>query len=263
MTVEKRLITASTLEFKINTDVDYEEIALIVIIDDSDIEIDRYNKSKDESVSGIILKKDTDIYEINLNLVTYEYIYYKDFKFILYDKDGNKVDESATMKMEPKGRKELYGIISKLRYDFHKLWLLSGTECALFVKNASADKCPECWDADLGQYVSSECPHCNGTGYQVGYTPVYFQARKVKSSTSQYTSEKGVNIITTAIYTTFERLNFTLESIFFDLTTREFYEVKNALTASTGGVRTSTRITAQFVPSNDARVKPLLKLLKW
>ena len=48
----------------------------------------------------------------------------------------------------------------------------------------------------------------------------------------------------------------------FDLTTREFFEIKNANVASIGGVRTSTQITAQFVPSNDARVKPLLPLLK-
>jgi len=80
--------------------------------------------------------------------------------------------------------------------------------------------------------------------------------------TQQFVNEKGVNIINLAIYTTFARLNFTLESIMFDLTTREFFEIKNANVASIGGVRTSTQITAQFVPSNDARVKPLLPLLK-
>jgi len=261
MTVNLKLITASNLEFEILSDKDYNYLELIVIVDGVEIKLDRLNTETGKSETNILLKKDTNLFEVDLNLVEFEYIYYKDFQFVLY-KDDEIVEKSQAFKMQPKGRKDLYGIISKLIYDFNRLWTISGTECALFIKEPLAQKCPYCWDEDLKQYISTDCPHCSGSGVITPYKPVYFKARRVRTETQQFVNEKGVNIINLAIYTTFARLNFTLESIMFDLTTREFFEIKNANVASIGGVRTSTQITAQFVPSNDARVKPLLPLLK-
>jgi len=261
MTLNLKLITASNLEFEVLTDKDYNYLELVVLVDGVEIRLDRLEVQTGKSDTGILLKKDKNIYEVDLNLVEFEYIYYKDFQFILY-KDEEVVEKSKSFKMEPKGRKDLYGIISKLIYDFNRLWTISGTECALFIREPLAQKCPYCWDKDLKQYISSKCTHCNGSGVLSAYKPIYFKARRVRTETQQFVNEKGVNIINLAIYTTFARLNFTLESIIFDLTTREFFEIKNANIASIGGVRTSTQITAQFVPSNDARVKPLLPLLK-
>ena len=259
ISVEFELVTAANLEVNIITDKDYDKISLYMSSNDSNIELDYClnNVSK----NNILIHKGDNKYEIDVNMIQFDFIYYKDFYFEI-KKDDELVDTSEVFKIEPKGRKDLYGIVNKLKISFEKLWLISGTECALIVENPVAQKCSKCWDEELGQRISSECTECDGTGETTEYIPIYFKGRKVKNNTQQVVTDKGIRIYNIAVYTTFDRLNFILGSIIFDITTREFFEVKNALAASIGGVRTSTRITAQQIPSNDARVTKLLKIVK-
>jgi len=255
------LITAGNLEFKIITDSEYDTIVLKMKTENTTIEMDSYDLINDKSKNNILIKKDDDIYEVEVNMIEFDFIFYKDFYFELL-KDGKVVETSSAFKLEPKGRKDLYGIVNKLMFDFERLWSISGTECALFVKNLESQPCPECYDDDLGQRISTNCSMCNGTGQINHYIPIYFKARRIKTQSQQVITDKGITFYNLAIYTTFSRLDFVLGSIMFDLTTREFFEIKNANEASIGGVRTSTQITAQIIPSNDARIKPLFPLLK-
>jgi len=258
--VDFSLITAANLEIKITADEEYDKISFLLKNDPDNIEIDYWENEKG-SKNNILIKKNDNEFEIDVNMIEFDLIYYKDFYFKTY-KDGDEKEESGVFKIEPKGRKDLYGIVNKLKVSFRKLWLLSGTECALIIENPTAEHCSDCWDEELGQRITSECKTCNGTGVTNKYTPIYFKARKVKSNSQQVVTDKGITIYNIAVYTTFNRLNFILGAILFDLTTREFFEIKNSLPASIGGVRTSTRITAQQIPSNDSRVKQLLKIVK-
>lgn len=253
------LITSSTIEVKIDIDVKYDLVKLMMRESEKDIEIDRLGNLSQRGINGVLLKKRKNLWEISANFIQIIYLFYKDFYFIFSDGDQT-VAQTSSFKLEPNGRKNLYGIVNKLIFDFEKLWNVSGTQCYLFMKNPLAAKCPYCWDEDLQQSISTTCPHCDG-GITNKYIPIGFKARKMNTRTSQFVNNKGVKVNSSILYTTFDRNNFLLEDLFFDTTTREFLEIKNASTASIGGVRTSTSLTSEVVDINDDRVKILIPLI--
>lgn len=252
------LITSSSINIKIPS-VDYDVAKLKMLSDSEEIEIDILSKDTLMGVNKVINVKQNNIWEISANFINIYYLFYKEF-FFEFKKDGKVIAKTNLFKVEPKGRRNLYGIVNKMVFDFDKLWNVSGTNCELFLENPLATKCSFCWDFELNQRISSVCPYCDN-GFSRKFIPISFKARRIRTETNQVTSDKGLNIIETVIYTTFDRNNFLLESIFFDRTTREFFEIKNANTASIGGVRTSTSITAQKVDISDVRVEKLLPLI--
>ncbi len=256
-----KLITASNIEIEINTsDLEYDTIKLMMVEEGADIEMDRMSKNDKEGMNKVLFKKSDTLWQVSANFIDLMYLYYKDFYF-QFLKDGNIVAQTNKFKIEPEGRRNLYGIVNKLLYDFNRLWQISGTECIFFMPNPFAEKCPYCWDEDLGQRISTVCEYCKNTGTTNEFIPIRFKARRIRTQTIQNVSSKGVLIKNLVVYTTFSRLNFVLENLFFDTTTREFFQIKNAVPASIGGVRTSTSLTAESVDITDDRVKKLISYL--
>jgi len=253
------LITSSTVDIELSEKPDYDVAKLKMILNNDVVEVDFLSRGMTIGINRVIRIKSDTVWEISANYINIYYLFYKDFYFEFY-KDNTLIAKTSSFKVEPKGKKNLYGIVNKLLYDFNRLWELSGTVCTLFIQNPLASKCSYCWDFDLNQRVSSVCPYCDG-GYINNYIMMDFKARRINTQTAQVTSEKGINIIEQATYTTFDRNNFLLEEIFFDNTTKEFFEIKNANTASIGGVRTSTSLNAQRLETSDVRVQKLLPLL--
>ena len=259
LTPEIILITASTVDVKIDFSGDYDTVRLLMIESGETFETDRMGQFSNIGINKVLFKKGNNIWQIEANFIEIYYLFYKDFYF-QFEKDGKEVAKSFTFRIEPQGRKNLYGIVNKLLFDFNKLWSVSGTECYLFVKNPSSSKCTYCWDPDLGQTIATNCPHCDN-GVVTEYVPIKFKARKIRTQSAQAVTSKGVEVNSTSMYSTFDRHNFLLETICFDITTREFLEIKNAQAASIGGVRTSTSLTVQLVDVNDDRVKKLIPLI--
>lgn len=250
------LITNSSVDVQFDINFQYTLVKLLLIDQDKQIEMDRIAKNSKKGNRNILLAKNNNVWEISANFIDITFLFYKDFLFQFFN--GNDlVAESNTFKIEPNGKKDLYGIVNKLFFDFEKLWGISGTECILFVNNPNVQKCPYCWDYELNQRISTSCPHCID-GVIKEYIPLEFKARKIKTETNQSVTGKGISIINLSIYTTFSRYYFILGDIIFDNTTREFLEIKNAVPASVGGVRTSTALTTQAISINDKRVENLI-----
>lgn len=254
------LITSSNVDVKLNIDFKYDLVLLVMVEDNEQVEMDRLLPFSNEGNQKIILKKKDTEWSISANFINITYLFYKDFRFEFFS-NGELVAKTDNFKIEPKGKKNLYGIVNKLLFDFNKLWSVSGTTCTLFKENPTAQKCSYCWDFDLNQRISTDCPYCEN-GVVNEFISFDFKARNIKTQTSQITTPKGIEIINLTLYTTFSRFSFVLGDIFFDNTTRDFYEIKNAVPASVGGVRTSTSLTAQRIDINDDRVKKLIPYLK-
>ena len=253
------LITASSVDVHLDVKPEYKIVTLIMLADDKEIEMDRLILPSNEGIKKIIMKKKDTEWSLSANFINISYLFYKDFRLEFYNK-GKIVAQSNSFKIEPKGKKNLYGIVNKMLFDFNKLWIVSGETCTLFKENPVAQKCEYCWDFDLDQRISTDCPHCEG-GIVNEFIGFDFKARKIKTQTNQIVAAKGVEIINLMLYVTFSRFNFVLGDIFFDNATRNFFEIKNAVPASVGGVRTSTSLTAQLIDINDDRVKKLIPYL--
>ena len=258
--LKNKIVTSSSMRFEFNTDKEIKNIEFFLVSNKEDIKIDEFNVETKTNKNNTLLLKDNNLLEIDVNYIGFENIFYKDFYFnFIFTDDTN--DYTNNFKIEPKGRKDLYGIVNKMKFDFDKLWTVSGTTCILFVKNPTAEMCPKCYNKELKQRISTNCKHCNNTGQIKSYIPIEFKTRIVKTQTQQAVTPTGIVVYSTSIFTTFARLNFLLGNIMFDVTSRQFFEIKGASVSNVSGIRSSTRITAQYVPSNDSRVIPLLELI--
>jgi ribosomal protein L37AE/L43A len=260
--LKNKVVTSSSMRFEYSIDdgKTLKTVEFYLVADKEDIKIDELDVETNTNKNNTLSLKDDNLIEVDVNYIGFEDIFYKDFYFnFLFDDDSS--EKSNRFKIEPIGRKDLYGIVSKMKFDFDRLWTVSGTKCLLFVKNPTAEMCPKCYNKELQQRISTNCDYCNNTGQVKMYIPIEFKARIVKTQTQQAVTPKGIVVYSTSIFTTFARLNFILGNIIFDITSRQFYEIKGASISNVSGVRSSTRITAQYIPSNDSRVIPLLELI--
>ena len=256
-------ITSSSVELYFEENIsDYPYIKLVVVLDNTSILLDLYSKEQDVSDYDIITIPNKHTLKIDVNMVQLDFLYYKSFIIEFLNEDKETVAKTNTFNVSPNGKKHLYGIINKMQHDYDRLWTLSGTTCIYFVKSHIQDHCEFCYDKELKQVVNTNCSHCKGSGHKNIYTPVVFKARKIKTDTNQFVNEKGVRVVNVSTFNTFNRLNFTLGSFFYDKTTRDYFEIKDAHKASIGGVKTSTTIIGEQLATNDVRVAPLLQTLK-
>ena len=260
ITIKPSVVTSSNLKFEFFSEEEIKTIEFYLISDKNDIKIDELDVQTKTNKNNTMFLRAENLIEIDVNYIGFEDIFYKDFYFVFINTDDKK-DNSNNFKIEPKGRKDLYGIVNKMKFDFDKLWTVSGTKCILFVKNPSAEMCPKCYNKELKQRISTKCDYCNNTGQVKLYIPIEFKARIVKTQTQQAVTPNGIVVYSTSIFTTFARLNFILGNVIFDTTSRQFFEIKGATISNVSGVRSSTRITAQYIPSNDSRVLQLIDLI--
>ena len=247
--------TYSTFSFTIPTGITFDEVVMYISEKDSmaTILVDKLGINGNTNKNPILTRDQNGIFHVDINRVSYTTVFYKDFYFALFDGSAF-IDQTYPVSIAPKVEPHFLGIVNKLNNDYDIEVRFSGTTGRMFKADIQDDKC-DCWDPVLKQSDNSSCELCNGTGTVISeLIPVDFTLKRIKSSRSEFIAEKGKEIISQNIFLTYSRLDFSIGHIFLDLNTHIFYEIKNANIAHIGGIRTSTRIVALRVPSNDSRV---------
>lgn len=250
--------TASSFKFTINSQVSFAKAILFMSqAGGSDESLDVYDAASNESESHII-KIDTGSGEItvDLNRLPFDSIYYKNFYMQFIDTNDVEVDRTVVFQISPSGKESLYGIVNKLTFEFTILAQFSGTSVRIFYRSLVSDRCPECWDEELGQPVSSTC-NCGSSEYN----KVDILSRKIKTQSKQEFNDTGSKIREQAVFQTYARADFIKGAFFADLGNKEIFEVVDRTIANIGGVRTSTMFIGVLVKPNDVRVAGLLDML--
>lgn len=200
---------------------------------------------------------------VNLNSLPFYSAYYKTLFVETYNTSNMKIDETEHFMLQPDKKDALYGIVRKLHHDFSLQAKLSGTSLAFFFEDdLTKEHCPVCWDNEIGQRISSSCDTCNGTGYlQTGLVKREVLSMKQKNQAKQLYEGKGLSFEETAVFTTYDRLDFTKGILFYDTGDKEIYEITDRNISNVGGIRTSTRIIASSIKPNDTRVDKIRDLI--
>jgi len=223
---------------------------------DATIVVDTLSIEGNTNKNPVITQNQDGSFSVDINRINYTTVYYKDFYFAFYD-GSTFVDQTYVVSLDPETESHFLGIVNKLNHDFNIEVKFSGTEGRIFRSDVTDIVC-DCWDTILKQSSNSNCPNCNGTGTVISeLIPIDFKMKRIKSSRSEFINSKGVEIHSQAAFLTYSRLDFSIGIIFLDKNTGIFYEVKNANIAHIGGIRTSTKVIAMRIPSNDSRVLQL------
>ncbi len=250
--------TYSTFSFNVLEAVDFDEMVLYISEKDSPttVLVDRLTPDGNDSYNPVIRQDSNGTFHVDINRIDYTTVFYKDFHFSIY-KGSVLVDQTGPLSIAPEIKSHFSGIVQKLNYDFDIEVNFSGGAGRIFKSDVTGERCT-CWDNILMQTSNSACSQCNGTGMVVKeLIPIDFKMKKIKSQRNEFVADKGKEIISQSIFLTYSRLDFSIGQIFLDLKTYTFYEVKSANIAHIGEIRTSTRIIAVRVPSNDSRVSRL------
>jgi len=249
--------TASTFKFKIRQEITFSKAQFWMDAPgmSSDVLVDEFVNG--ESTHSV-LKIDTVSGElsVDMNMMPLDTIYYKSYYVVFLDDNDVEVGRTKKFTISPQGKQHLYGIINKLEFEFTRMAKFSGTTIRLFIERPTADRCPECWDFELNQRISSTCS-CSSSAYDTQD----ILCRKVKTESKQIYTDKGTVLAETAIFQTYERADFVKGIIFADLTDKQFYSVLDRKIANIGGVRTSTLFTGQLIKPNDSRVTQLVNMV--
>ena len=253
--------TATSCTLTIDTGITFTKARLTVKIDEEEeVTLDEVSAGGGVSTYDVFsIDSGTGEFNVDLNRVPFHSIYYKMFRIVFLDANGDMIDSTFTFGMTPSGADHFYGVINKLQEDFKIMATLSGTTLRIFLPNLLAEKCPECWDEELGQATSSYCPTCGGANK---YIPMDILAKKVKTSSKQKYGKKGVYVKESVIFVTYSRVEFSKGIKVANLATKEIYEIIDRSIATIGGIRTSTTMVVAAINSADSRALDILDLLK-
>jgi len=253
--------TSTSFRFVLNSDIDFDQADLYLTTEGEQMHVDSVTEAGSLGLYQILfINPETGVFSVNLNEVQFETIYYKDFK-VVFLKDNETIDETVSFQVTPIGAEPLYGVVNKLRFDFEKLATLSGVQIRVFLPNLLSQKCPDCWDEELGQAISSSCNSCGGDSVLEKYRPLDIIARKIKTQAKQQYDTAGIDERESVIFNTYARADFIKGIIVADLTSKQFYEIAERTVANIGGIRTSTTLVVALIKSSDSRVKKLIPLL--
>lgn len=250
--------TYSTFSFTINETINFDEVIMYISEKDSPatVLVDKLTVNGNANQNPIISQDANGIFHVDINRVNYTTVFYKDFYFAFFD-GSTFVDQTSPISIAPKVEPHFLGIVNKLNHDFEIEVKFSGSNGRMFKSDVGDEPC-ECWDEILKQSSNSMCTMCNGTGTLVHeLIPIEFKLKRIKSQRSEFIDSKGKEIVSQNVFLTYSRLDFSIGQIFLDTNTHIFYEIKTANIAHIGGIRTSTRIVALRIPSNDSRVVQL------
>jgi hypothetical protein len=256
--------TASTMKFVLSDQVTFSSAVLWVSVDgESDyVRLDIFDATTSSSKLHV-LRIDSSSGEIiiDLNQLPFDSIYYKKFHIEFMDENSVLVDKTYDFSISPEGIDALYGIVKKLTFDFNQMVKFSGISVRLFIPSLTTDRCPDCWDEDLGQSISTSCQTCNGTGASNMYDPIDIMCLKKKTQSKQQYSEKGSVVQEQSVFQTYARADFTKGILFADLSSKNIYEISDRNIANVGGIRTSTMFYGKLIKPNDSRVSAILSLI--
>ncbi len=253
--------TATSCVFTIDTPITFTKARLVADMDDEgDIVLDEVSVSGSLSTYDVLsIDSGTGEFLIDLNRVPFHSIYYKMFRIEFLDGVGNVVDTTVSFGITPSGADHFYGIINKLQSDFETMAKLSGMTLRVFLPNLLAEKCPECWDEELGQATSSYCPACGGANK---YTPIDILAKKIKTSSKQAYGKKGVITHESTMFLTYSRIEFSKGIKVVNLATKEIYDITDRSISTISGIRTSTTMVTSYIDPGDSRALDILDLIK-
>jgi hypothetical protein len=262
LNVVHRAITSSEAKIVLTSAVTFS-FAVLYIVDGTGEhkEIDRYDTSTNSSTrSALSIDQQSGEIHIDLNLLPFDFIYYKDIFIAFLDDTLVEVDRTKVFSLEPDINNNLAGVVKKLSHDFEMLCRVSGTTIVVFNKGAARNRCNECWDFDLDQRKKTNCKACSVSGDM--YIIDSMHAKRIKTESKQIYSDKGDVVIENVIFQTYGRADMKKGTIIFETNTKEFFEVVDRKIANIGGIRTSTMIISKAVPSNDSRVIGAKELIK-
>jgi len=249
--------TASSFKFTLLSAVSFSKAILWLSHGEEREKLDIYDVASMSSETGIFsINASSGELSVDLNMLPLESIYYKDFSIQFLDQNDVEIDSTREFKISPEGKRALYGIVNKLTFDFNQLAQFSGVRVRLFKKTIIQQRCPECWDYELEQPISSVCSCGNKA-----YTTQDILCKKIKTQNKQQYDNTGQREKEAAMFQTYARIDFVKGLLFANLGTKEIYEVVDRNIANIGGIRTSTMFTGNLIKPNDARVKGILPLL--
>ena len=253
--------TATSCTFTIDTPVTFTTARLVVNMDDEgEVILDEVSVDGSLSTYEVLsIDSNTGEFYIDLNRVPFHSIYYKMFRIDFLDELGAVIDTTVSFGISPSGVDHFYGVINKLENDFSIMATVSGVNLRVFLPNLLAEKCPACWDAELGQATSSNCSVCGGANK---YSPVDILAKKIKTSTKQAYGKKGVATHESSMFLTYSRIEFAKGIKIVNLATKEIYDVTDRSIATISGIRTSTTIVSSYIHPEDSRALDILDFLK-
>lgn len=253
--------TSISCTFTIATPITFTTARLIVGMDgEGDVTLDEVSIDGNLSAYEVMsIDSGTGEFYVDLNSVPFGSIYYKTFRIDFLDELGNIIDSTVSFGMTPSGVDYFYGVINKLKADFEVLAKVSGVNLRVFLPNTTAEKCPACWDAELGQATSSNCQVCGGADK---YRPVDILAKKNKTSSKQTYNKKGVAEHKSIMFSTYSRIGFGKGVKIANLATKEIYDITDSSIATISGIRTSTTVVVSHIDPNDSRALDILDLLK-
>jgi len=249
--------TVSSFKFTISENVSFSSAVLWLGDSGDEAKLDVYSASTGKSESNIIrVDVGTGEITVDLNKLPFDSIYYKNFHMQFLDGNDIEVDKTKIFQISPEGKESLYGIVNKLTFDFVQMASFSGTRVRIFNASLVQNKCPECWDEELEQPISSTCT-CSGRQYNT----IDILCRKVKTQSKQEYGDTGSKTRESVMFQTYARTDFVKGVLFADLGNKEIYEVLDRTVANIGGVRTSTMFVGSMIKPNDSRVQGILDLL--
>ena len=253
--------TATSCTFTISSTVTFTTARLVADIDsEGEVVIDEISADGNLSMYNVLsIDSNTGEFYIDLNRVPFHSIYYKMFRIDFLDDTGAIIDTTVSFGISPSGVDHFYGVINKLQNDFKTMATISGVNLRVFLPNLLAEKCPECWDEELGQATSSYCPACDGVDK---YNPVDILAKRIKTSTKQSYGKKGVKTDESIVFLTYSRIEFSKGILVSNLATKEIYDITDRSIATISGIRTSTTIVTSQINPQDSRALGVLNLLK-
>ena len=253
--------TSTSCTFTVDMSITFSKARLVVEIDnESPITLDEVLPGGGLSTYEVFsIDAGTGEFNIDLNRVPFNSIYYKMFRIDFIDAVGDVIESTSSFSISPSGADHFYGVINKLQSDFNVMATLSGVNLRVFLPNLLAERCPDCWDEELGQATSSYCPTCGGAS---NYTPVDILAKKIKTSSKQTYGKKGVSTQERVVFLTYSRVGFSKGIQVANLATKEIYEITDRNISTISGIRTSTSIITSHISSDDPRALGILNLLK-
>ena len=258
LSVSIKTITSAEVAVSIVEQVTFSSIKLFIVDGSGNVEIDSYENGDEKSFNGSLrISQSTGSIVIDMNMLNFDYVYYKRMFIVFFDQSGVEVDRTVAFAIEPDGASHMLGVVKKLIHDFEVLAKVSGTTLKVIGEPSSKTKCSECWDYDLDQRIKTNCPACSGNRVINDIL-----AKRVKTNSRQSYSDKGKVAIDQVVFQTYARVDMKKGTIILDMPTMEFFEVTDRKIATIGAIRTSTMIIAKNIPGNDSRISEILTSLE-
>jgi hypothetical protein len=208
-------------------------------------------KGNEEVISELEYSNDIIEYVFDMSKKLPRNISDFDYKIVVFD-DRN-IDETRKLKLFGNAPYYLSGVIKKIRHDFDIVSRkYNGSYGYFFKKLPGEEKCPECWDKDLGGSNNSNCPICGGTGKMRSFTnPVKVSCGPIKWQQETYSIDNPGKVLAnpSVSISAIADIVLTTDDIIYYERTGEFYRVVNRTVSEIQTFPVLQTLVANLLPS--------------